>query len=122
MGFTFTFLKFFLYGLYLAAPLLVLLVLVIILLGQRVGRKEMWTRYNALYWSFITATTVGYGDFRPERKISKILAVIIALTGLIFTGIVVAIAVYATKEALLAQPDFSAALPAAAESLTASKR
>jgi voltage-gated potassium channel len=121
MGFTFTFLKFFLYGLSLAAPLLVLLVLVIILLGQRVGRKEMWTWYNALYWSFITATTVGYGDFRPERKTSKILAVFIALTGLIFTGIVVAIAVYATKEALLTQPDFAALLQAA-ESLPASKK
>ena len=93
MEFTLTFIKIFLYGLYLAAPLLLAMFLVIILLGQSVGKKESWTRYDALYWSFVTSTTLGYGDFRPTKKISKALAILIAFIGVICTGIIVAIAV-----------------------------
>jgi voltage-gated potassium channel len=97
MDFTFQFIKLFLYGIGLAAPLLVFLVLVIGLLGQIVGRQESWKRVDALYWAFITATTVGYGDIRPSAAISKLLAVIIAFTGIIFTGIVVALAINAAS-------------------------
>lgn len=93
MEFTFTFLKLFVYGLYLAGPLLLTLGVVIILIGQRVGRYESWNRFDSLYWSFVTATTLGYGDFRPAKKISKVLAIVITFTGLICSGIVVAIAV-----------------------------
>jgi len=102
MEFTFTFLKLFLHGLYFAAPLLLSIVLWIVLLGQVVGHIESWKRFDALYWSFITATTVGYGDFRPSYRTSKVLAVLIALAGLILVGIIVAIAVrsatYAFKD------------------------
>lgn len=98
MDFTITFLKLFSYGLLLAAPLLLALLTTIILLGQIVGRKERWERSDALYWSFVTATTLGYGDFRPTRKATKALAVAITLTGIVFTGITVAIALNATGE------------------------
>ena len=99
MEFTFTFLKTFLYGIYYTAPLLLLIVLTTICLGQVAGRIESWKRFDALYWSFITATTVGYGDIRPSCRTSKILSVLIALTGLIFTGVIVAIAVRAATYA-----------------------
>ena len=99
MDFTLTFIKLFFYGLFLASPILSTLILVIILLGQRVGRKEGWTCYDALYWSFITATTVGYGDLKPSIKLSKTFAVFIAFTGLICSGIIVAIAVDSVLEA-----------------------
>jgi len=98
MEFTLNFLELFLVGIYLAAPLLLLLVLVIVVLGQIVGRKESWARYDALYWSFVTATTLGYGDFRPSRKISKVLAIVIAFTGIILTGIIVSLALYSASE------------------------
>ena len=93
MEFTLTFLKLFFFGLYLAAPLLLTLLLAVIVLGLIVGKKESWTRFDAVYWSFVTSTTLGYGDFRPIKKISKVLAIFIALTGIIFSGILVAIAV-----------------------------
>ena len=92
MNFTFTFIKLFSFGLVLAAPLLLFLIAAIIVFGQIVGRRESWTRFDSLYWSFITATTVGYGDIRPLQKLSKTLSVIIAFLGLIMTGIIVAIA------------------------------
>jgi len=95
--FTFQFIKFFFHGLDLAAPLLIFLALLIIIMGQVVGKRESWGRFDSLYWSFITATTVGYGDIRPLLKLSKTLSILIALTGMIFTGIVVALAINAAS-------------------------
>jgi len=51
---------------------------VITLLGQAFGRWEGWSRSHSLYWSFITATHVGYGDIRPIRKKARVVAVLIA--------------------------------------------
>jgi len=106
MDFTFSFLKTFLYGLYYTAPLLLLIMLTTICLGQIVGHIESWKRFDALYWSFITATTVGYGDIRPTYRTSKVLSVLIALTGLVFTGIIVAIAVRSATYAFNIHVDF----------------
>ena len=95
MEFTYRFLEIFWIGIGLAAPLLTMLTLLIVLLGQIVGWRESWERFDALYWTFVTATTVGYGDIRPLERISRILAIFIAFTGLIFTGILVALALNA---------------------------
>jgi len=95
--FTFQFIKYFYHGLELAAPLLIFLALLIIVMGQVVGQRESWSRFDSLYWSFITATTVGYGDIRPLYKLSKTISVLIALTGMIFTGIIVALAINAAS-------------------------
>jgi len=81
-------------------PLLLSLIALITLLGLVVGKKEGWSRFDSFYWSFITATTVGYGDIRPANRASRILAILIALLGLMFTGIVIAIAVQAATVSL----------------------
>lgn len=99
MAFTLTFIKLFFYGISLAAPLLLFFIVAIIVIGQFVGRRESWTKFDSFYWSCITATTVGYGDIRPMQKLSKLLSIIIALFGLILTGIVVALAINAATVA-----------------------
>ncbi len=107
MEFTFIFLHVFIKSLAFVAPLLLTIALVIILLGQIVGRRESWKRFDALYWAFITATTVGYGDIRPMSRLSKALSVMIALVGMVFTGIMVALAVNAVTKAYdILKPDF----------------
>jgi voltage-gated potassium channel len=100
MELTFEFSSLFLTGLYALAPVLLGLAVSIVAIGQVVRKVEGWSITDSLYWSFITASTVGYGDFRPTRRLSKYLAILIALIGLILTGIMVAIAVFAATEAI----------------------
>jgi voltage-gated potassium channel len=44
----------------------------------------------------ITASTVGYGDIKPVRKSSKVLAIVIAFMGMVLTGIIIAVALEST--------------------------
>jgi voltage-gated potassium channel len=99
-GVTIAFLKQFALGFEETLPLLLSLGLGIALLGYAVGRKEGWSGFESIYWSFITATTVGYGDLRPLKRASRVLAILIAFLGLTLTGIVVALAVWAATFAL----------------------
>jgi len=109
VDFSLSFIVKFLHGLYLIGPLLILLMVFIIGLGQYVGRVERWTRFDAFYWSLITAMTVGYGDIRPVKKISKALSLVIAFTGLVLSGITVAIALQAATIAYHEHGDLEAA-------------
>jgi voltage-gated potassium channel len=101
-GMTITFLREFGAGLWVAVPVLLSLAILIILLGQFVGRHEGWSRFDSVYWSFVTATTVGYGDLRPTKRRSRIVAIAIAILGLVLTGILIAIAVRAVTIAMQA--------------------
>lgn len=99
MDFTLDFFKLFSLGLFYVSPILIALVLIISAIGLIIGRREGWSRADAIYYAFITATTVGYGDFHPRRKLSKHLAIAIALVGVMFTGIVVAVGLHAASHA-----------------------
>ena len=68
-------------------------------LGIFIGRIEGWSLSDSIYHAFINATTVGYGDFRPAKGRAKFLAIVLAFLGLVFTGMVVAIALHAANDA-----------------------
>ena len=82
------------YGLLLVyiLPIILFLLSIIVFLGWRVARIEKWPRGQGLYFAFITATTVGYGYIFPTNPKTRALSIIIAFTGLILTGILVALA------------------------------
>jgi voltage-gated potassium channel len=107
MEFTYKFISFFVFGLEVASPLLISLAILITLFGQIVGARESWNKFDSLYWAFITATTVGYGDIRPLKRLSKFLSVLIALTGMIFTGMIVAVAINAATIAFSSLNDMA---------------
>ena len=99
MEFTIEFLRTLWSDLSYAAPLLIFLLASIALVGYLIGRIEGWSLSDSLYHAFINATTIGYGDFRPSKGRAKFLAIVLAFIGLIFTGMVVAIALHAANDA-----------------------
>ena len=78
-------------------PIFSSLLILIMVLGIVIGMREGWTIGDSLYFSFITGFTIGYGDITPHYPLTKILAVILAAVGFLFTGILVGIAVEALR-------------------------
>ena len=77
------------------APLFIGLSAAIAALAVAVGRIEGWNLVDSVYYGFITATTVGYGDIVPKHVIGKLVSILLPLIGLVATGIMVALAVEA---------------------------
>jgi hypothetical protein len=78
-------------------PIWGILAIAISILGIWVGSLEDIGWLEGLYFSWITATTVGYGDIVPSRSLTRVLSIVIGLIGIVNTGLIVSIAVAATK-------------------------
>jgi hypothetical protein len=46
--------------------------------------------FNALYFSFVTLTTMGYGDISPAAPVTRMLAVLEAVTGVLYLSVLIA--------------------------------
>ena len=68
-------------------------------LGLVIGLLERWRLGDAVYFTFVTGLTIGYGDLVPQRALSRILAVLIGISGILLMGLVVAIGVRALQTA-----------------------
>ena len=60
--------------------------------GLLIGHIEGWRIVDALYFTFVTGLTIGYGDLTPRHVVSRLLAVVIGLAGIVLTGLVAAAA------------------------------
>ncbi|MCB1071263.1 MAG: two pore domain potassium channel family protein [Verrucomicrobia bacterium] len=94
------FLKVFFHTLGYFSPIWVFLASVISGLGFVVSRIEQIPLGRGLYFAWVTGMTVGYGDITPTRPLTAILSIFIAIIGVIFSGLVVALAVNAVRYAV----------------------
>ena len=64
------------------------------------GPKESMGGFNAFYFSFITLSTVGYGDITPVSRIARWLAAMEAMTGLLYVTVLIArlVSLYSTPK------------------------
>lgn len=72
--------------------------ILISLIGLLIAQLEVeFSIGEALYFAWVTGTTVGNGDLLPTLEITRILAIIVAILGITLTGIIVAMAIEAAK-------------------------
>ncbi len=61
--------------------------------GLLIGRIEGWRIHDAVYFTFVTGLTIGYGDLALRHIVSRFLAVVIGFAGIVLTGLVAAVSV-----------------------------
>ncbi|HUO55385.1 MAG TPA: potassium channel family protein [Rhodoblastus sp.] len=76
-------------------PIISALILIQLSLGVIAGYVEGWSLGESIYFTFVTGHTIGYGDFVPKHFISRLCAMGIGLIGVVFMGLIAAIAVHA---------------------------
>lgn len=79
-------------------PILSGVILAMVGPGLVIGALEGWSVGDSLYFTFVTGITIGYGDLVPHRALSRILAAVIGLAGILLTGLVAAVVVEALRE------------------------
>ena len=50
---------------------------------------------ESIYFAFVSGLTIGYGDFAPKTLVTRALAIVIGICGILLTALVAAIAVKA---------------------------
>ena len=81
-------------------PVLSVILAIQLALGLLTGFVEGWSLGDAVYFTFITGLTIGYGDLVPRQALARFFAIGIGLSGLLLTGLIAAIAVHAIRSAL----------------------
>ncbi len=78
------------------------LAVVILIGGLLLARFDRLPMRDALYFAFITAMTVGFGDLAPRSGMARLVTIVLAFIGLLLFGILVAVSVHAIEAALVA--------------------
>jgi voltage-gated potassium channel Kch len=55
---------------------------------------------DALYFAFVTGLTIGYGDIVMQTPVGRLIALLIAVVGILISGMIVAAAVHAVRESM----------------------
>ena len=88
------------HAIHLTWPVLSIILAIQVALGLLIGFLEGWSVGDAVYFTFVTGLTIGYGDLVPRQALARVLAIGIGVSGLFLTGVIAGIAVYAMRTAL----------------------
>ena len=86
-------------GLRVVWPILSVLLGLMVGLGLVIGLREGWSVQEAIYFTFISGLSIGYGDFVPKFFLTRALAIGIGVCGVLVTALLAAIAVQSLTEA-----------------------
>jgi voltage-gated potassium channel len=74
--------------------------LVLMLLGAgTIAAVEKIPIGDAVYFAFVTALTIGYGDIVAHSVAGRVVSILLGVVGILFTGLVVSVAVHAVRDA-----------------------
>ena len=86
-------------GLRVVWPILSALLGLIVGLGLVIGVIEGWSIHESIYFAFVSGLTIGYGDLAPKTFVTRVLAILIGICGVLLTALVAAVAVKALTAA-----------------------
>ncbi len=81
------------------AIMLALLALVVVG-AAAVAHVEKMAFADALYFAIVTGLTIGYGDIVMHTPVGRLIALLIGLGGILFSGLIVAVLVHAIRESI----------------------
>jgi voltage-gated potassium channel len=93
------FVRHFAYLLHFVRGVVIALVALVFALAGALMLAEGLTFGESLYTAAITALTVGYGDITPKTVTGRFVSVAIGFVGVVFTGLIVAVATRALARA-----------------------
>ena len=79
---------------------LLFLITLIVISAAVISQIEYLPFGEALYFSFITGLTIGYGDIVVKTPFARLVAVLLGLIGMITSGIMVAASIRAVERSL----------------------
>jgi voltage-gated potassium channel len=77
---------------------ILLLIALIVAGAAAVTLVEKMPFADTLYFAFVTGLTIGYGDIVMQTPVGRLVALLIGLIGILFTGLLVAVLVHAVRE------------------------
>ena len=86
-------------GLRVVWPILSVLLGLMVALGMAIGLIEGWSVHASIYFAFVSGLTIGYGDLAPKSLLTRMLAILIGVCGVLVTALTAAIAVKALTAA-----------------------
>ena len=93
------------HAVHLTWPVLSTILAIQVALGLLVGFMEGWSVGDAVYFTFVTGLTIGYGDLVPRQAVARALTIGIGLSGLFLTGLIAGIAVFSMRTAINGHDD-----------------
>lgn len=82
-------------GLRVVWPILSVLLGLMIALGLVIGLREGWSMQDAIFFTFVSGLTIGYGDLVPTFLLTRVLSIGIGLCGVLLMALLAALAVQA---------------------------
>jgi voltage-gated potassium channel len=110
-----SFLRHFVYFIHFVRGVLVALLIMVIIGCVLLMETEGFSFGTAVYVTAITALTVGYGDITPKTATGQVVSVAIGFIGVLFNGLIVAIATRALAHAAEDKGKIGSAQPPAGE-------
>lgn len=101
---------------YMLRVLLAAKLVVVLLAGVAFAWWEEIPIGQGVYFSLITATSVGYGDIAPETGFGQCLSLVMAFAGTLFFGLLVAIANQALRHSIEEYKRIHGKLPTSTQS------
>jgi len=94
------FMSHFFFAVWLVKAVILALIALVVAGAGAITLIEKMPFADTLYFAFVTGLTIGYGDIVMKTPGGRLIALLIGLVGILFTGLMVAVLVYAVRESV----------------------